>query len=230
MITRDIASVYRLIKKHFETVDSPVARFMKVRTNDPFRTLVAAVLSARSRDDSTLKVCARLFERMATFADIDAFPAEELERELHPLGFFRAKTRMLKALPEAVRTLYGGRIPDTVEELVRLPGVGRKVANLIVGEAFNKPAICVDVHVQRICNRLGLISTKTPLETERELRRLLPKRVWRAWNRYLVAFGQTRCLPVNPTCPACPLLRYCDTGRSRTQTRISPSPRLFHKA
>lgn len=226
----DIPSVYRVLKRHFERHDSPVKRFMAVRTNDPFRTLIAAVLSARSRDENTMKVCARLYERIRSFEDIDRFPTVELERELHPLGFFRAKTKMLKALPEVIRTQFNGRIPDTIEELIRLPGVGRKVANLIVGEAFNKPAICVDVHVQRICNRLGLVATQTPPATEMELRRILPKRVWRSWNRYLVAFGQTRCLPVNPKCGDCALLRYCPTGQSRIQTRISPSPRLFHKA
>jgi endonuclease-3 len=216
MTLDDIPVVFKALRIHYETHDSPVARFIAVRTNDPFRVLVSTILSARSRDDNTLKVCARLFERLRTFEDLERMPVGELVRELHPLGFFNAKTRMLKALPAAVKTLYGGVIPETVEELVRLPGVGRKTANLVVAEAFNKPALCVDVHVQRICNRLGLIRTTTALETEMELRRILPKRLWRSWNRYLVAFGQTHCLPVNPKCPTCPLLAYCDTGRSTT--------------
>ncbi len=211
----DIPAVYRAIKRYYETHDSPVARFIAVRTNDPFRVLVSTILSARSRDETTLKVSARLFERIRTFEDLDRMPVKELERELHPLGFFNSKTRMLKALPAAMKTLFGGIIPQTVEELVQLPGVGRKTANLVVAEAFNKPALCVDVHVQRICNRLGLIKTRTPLETENELRRLLPRRLWRSWNRYLVAFGQTQCLPVRPKCHTCPLLNYCDTGRAR---------------
>jgi endonuclease III len=214
MMPRDIPAVYRGLKRHFKTHRSPVSDFVATRTNDPFRILVSTVLSARSRDTSTLKVCATLFERIKNFEKLRRFPAAELERVLHPLGFFRAKTRHLKALPEAVERLFGGRIPDTVEELVRLPGVGRKTANLVVSEAFGKPGICVDVHVHRICNRLGLIKTKTPRETEMELRRMLPLRYWRGWNRYLVAFGQTRCLPRNPKCPACPLLRYCVTGRA----------------
>ncbi|MFO7534881.1 MAG: endonuclease III [Kiritimatiellia bacterium] len=209
-----IPAVYRALRRYYETHDSPVAAFAAVRTNDPFRVLVSTILSARSRDASTAKVCAKLFERLKTFADIERMPAGELERELHPLGFFHAKTMSLKALPAAVRTLFGGRIPETVEELVLLPGVGRKTANLIVAEAFDKPALCVDVHVQRICNRLGLIKTRNPLETEKALRNLLPVRYWKSWNRYLVAFGQTLCLPVRPRCATCPILRYCDWGLS----------------
>jgi endonuclease-3 len=208
----DIPVVHRALRRYYETHDSPVAAFAAVRTNDPFRVLVSAILSARSRDASTAKVCAKLFERLKTFEDIERLPAGELERELHPLGFFHAKTVSIKALPAAVRTLFGGRIPQTVEELVLLPGVGRKTANLIVAEAFDKPALCVDVHVQRICNRLGLISTRNPLETEKALRNLLPVRYWKSWNRYLVAFGQTLCLPVRPRCTTCPILRHCDWG------------------
>jgi endonuclease III len=210
MTPADIPAVYRKLKKYFETHPSPVAEFIATRTNDPFRILVASVLSARSRDASTLKVCAKLFGRIASFDDLAREPAAELEKELHPLGFFRAKTRLLKALPEAVQRLFNGRIPDTIEELVQLPGVGRKVANLIVAEAFDKPGICVDVHVHRICNRLGLIRTRTVRETENELRRLLPVRYWKTWNRYLVAFGQTQCLSRHPRCASCPIRRYCD--------------------
>jgi endonuclease III len=209
----DIPAVYRALKRYFDTHRSPVGDFIATRTNDPFRVLIATVLSARSRDASTLKVCARLFERVATFDDLARMPAAELEKELHPLGFFRSKTRLLKALPEAVQRLFDGRIPDTIEELVQLPGVGRKTANLIVAEAFDKPGMCVDVHVQRICNRLGLIRTRTPRETENELRRLLPVRYWKTWNRYLVAFGQTQCLPRHPKCSICPIRRYCDFGQ-----------------
>lgn len=217
MKSADIPAVYKALKRHYNTHDSPVARFAVVRGNDPFRVLVSTILSARSRDASTLQVCAKLFRKLRTFEDIEQMPSSELEQELHPLGFFRSKTVMLKALPAAVKTLYGGRIPDTVDELVRLPGVGRKTANLIVGEAFNKPAMCVDVHVQRICNRLGLIRTKTALNTERALRRLLPEPYWKTWNRYLVAFGQTQCLPINPKCPTCPILMYCVTGQKRVK-------------
>ncbi len=213
MTPDDVPVVYRRLKQYFETHPSPVADFIATRTNDPFRVLVATILSARSRDAMTLHVCARLFKRVTTFDDLARMPVESLEKELHPLGFFRSKTRLLKALPEAVSRLFKGRIPETIEELVQLPGVGRKTANLIVMEAFDKPGMCVDVHVQRICNRLGLIRTRTPRETENRLRDLLPMRYWKTWNRYLVAFGQTQCLPRTPRCSNCPLRSYCVTGR-----------------
>ena len=109
---------------------------------------------------------------------------------------------------------FGGRIPQTVEELCELPGVGRKTANLVVVLGFDKPGICVDVHVHRICNRLGLLRTDTPFETEMALRSLLPLRYWKTWNSYLVAFGQTQCRPVNPHCATCPLRPHCNTGKT----------------
>lgn len=124
---------------------------------------------------------------------------------------------MLKRLPDAVKTLYGGVIPQTIEELIKLPGVGRKTANLVVTEAFDKHGICVDVHVHRISNRLGLIKTRTPEETEIVLRQLLPKRYWKTWNRFLVAFGQTLCLPRNPRCSVCPLYDCCQRVGVRGQ-------------
>ncbi len=134
---------------------------------------------------------------------------ETIERLIYPVGFYRTKARHLKRLPGVLRERFGGRVPDTVEELTELPGVGRKTANLVVALGFGKPAICVDVHVHRITNRLGLVSTRTPLETEMELRRILPVRYWRTWNSYLVAFGQTRCTPRRPRCDGCPLAVWC---------------------
>jgi len=212
MTRRDIPAVYRRLQRHFETHPSPVAAFIAGRTRDPFRVLVATILSARSRDERTLQVCARLFDRVQNLRELARVPQDRLERVLHPLGFFRTKARLLKALPEAVERLYGGRIPDTVEELVLLPGVGRKTANLVVSEAFDKPGLCVDVHVHRICNRLGLVQTRTPRDTEMALRAILPRRYWSGWNRYLVAFGQTQCRPRRPLCGSCPIRRYCAAG------------------
>ena len=112
-----------------------------------------------------------------------------------------------------LREKFGGTLPNTVEALCELPGVGRKTANLTVAVGFNLPAICVDVHVHRITNRWGLIKTKTPLDTEMALRALLPKRYWKTWNSHLVSFGQTRCFPRNPNCTDCPIKKYCPSAR-----------------
>jgi endonuclease III len=171
---------------------------------------VAAILSSRTKDETTAEVCGRLFPRAGTLKALARLSVPELERLIFPVGFYRTKARMLHRLPRVVDELFGGRIPGIVEELVRLPGVGRKVANLVVAEAFGRPAICVDVHVHRICNRLGLLRTRNPFETEMALRRILPVRYWTTFNPFLVAFGQTVCLPVRPKCAECAIRRYCD--------------------
>ena len=206
----DVVPVHRALRAYFESRHTPVADFMDVRTFDPFRVLVATILSARTKDQTTTLVSERLFKQVTSLADLRRLPLPKLERLIYPVGFYRTKARMLKQLPDTADALFGGRIPDTVEELVRLPGVGRKTANLVVTEAFDKPGICVDVHVHRSCNRLGLLRTRTPLETEMKLRAVLPKRYWKTWNRYLVAYGQTLCLPRGPKCPECVIRRYCD--------------------
>lgn len=182
---------------------------MKARTSDPFRTLVAAILSARTKDETTTAVFRGLSRCVTQAADLRRFPVKELERLIYPVGFYRTKARHLKRLPDALDRLFGGRIPGTIEELVQLPGVGRKVANLVVTEAYDKPGICVDIHVHRISNRLGLVATRSPHGTEKALRRLLPPRYWKTWNRYLVAFGQTLCTPRYPHCDVCPIRQYC---------------------
>jgi endonuclease III len=204
-----IPAIHRRLKQYFEKTQSPVARFMEVRTLDPFRVLVATILSARTKDQTTTQATGRLFKEIQSLDDLDSIPLKELEALIFPVGFYRTKARMLKKLPAAVSTLFGGSIPQTVEELVKLPGVGRKTANLVVTEAFDKHGICVDVHVHRISNRLGLLTTTTPEQTETTLRQVLPKRYWKTWNRFLVAFGQTLCLPRNPRCGLCPIFEFC---------------------
>ncbi len=222
----DIGPVHRALKRYFDSRQSPVAEFMEVRTFDPYRVLVGTILSSRTKDQTTTSVCDRLFKQAPSLAALRQLPPQDLERLIFPVGFYRTKARMLGKLPDAVDTLFGGRIPDTVEELVRLPGVGRKTANLVVTEAFDKHGICVDVHVHRISNRLGLLATTTPLETEMALRRLLPKRYWKTWNRYLVAYGQTLCLPRGPKCGTCVIRRYCDrVGVGVDREPASPSSR-----
>jgi endonuclease III len=151
-----------------------------------------------------------LFRTVKKPRDFDRLSVPQLEKLIFPIGFYHTKARHLKQLPGALNALFDGRIPDRIEDLVQLPGVGRKVANLVRAVAFDKPAICVDVHVHRICNRLGLLKTRDPFETEMTLRKILSVRYWITWNSYLVSFGQTVCAPVGPRCSLCPLTRYCD--------------------
>jgi endonuclease III len=221
----DIRAVYGVLKKEFARFRMPVVDIIELQTKDPFKVLVTTILSARTKDETTTVAARRLFSYVKTAADLDKIPGSRLERLIFPVGFFRTKARMLKLLPGALDELFGGSIPDSVDELIKLPGVGRKTANLVVAVAFRKPAICVDVHVHRICNRLGYLRTKTPFKTEMRLRDILPKHLWLMFNSYLVSFGQHTCFPVNPRCDRCPIVAWCgriDVVTSRpTNAQIS---------
>lgn len=209
MTVADIPAVHRRLKAAFHAQRAPILDLVAAQTRDPFRILVGTILSARTKDACTAGACVRLFARAATPEAIEALSVETIGQLIFPVGFYRTKARMLKRLPGVLRQRFGGRLPETVEALCELPGVGRKTANLVVALGFGKPAICVDVHVHRITNRLGLVATATPLETEMALRRLMPERYWRTWNSYLVAFGQMRCTPRRPRCEGCPLAAWC---------------------
>ena len=199
----------------YSQAQAPIMDLVAAQTQDPYRILVGTILSARTQDRTTAAAIGRLFPVAPNLAALEQLPVEEIERLIFPVGFFREKARHLKALPGVLRERFGGVIPQSVEELVELPGVGRKTANLVVALAFGKPAICVDTHVHRINNRLGIVRTKTPLETERALRKLLPERLWCAWNALFVSFGQTRCRPVGPRCDGCPIAALCPQQKSK---------------
>ena len=210
MELHDLPAVTRHLKKAFLANQAPIVEFVHAQTRDPFKVLVATILSARTRDEMTTKVVQRLFPAVGSLADLKKTPLMRLEKLLFPVGFYRMKAKHLKELPAVLDRKFAGVIPETVEELCELPGVGRKTANLVVAIAFDKPAICVDVHVHRISNRFGLVKTKTPFETEMALRALLPVRYWKSWNSYLVSYGQTRCAPRRPRCSDCPIGEWCD--------------------
>ena len=230
MTLEDVPKVNSLLKKEFKAHAAPIIELIEAQTHDPFCVLVGTILSARTKDQCTAGAVKRLFSRMggtATPDALEAIPVPELEKLIFPVGFYHDKARHLHALPKVLRERFGGVLPHTVEELCELPGVGRKTANLTVAVGFNLPAICVDVHVHRITNRLGLIRTKTPLETEMELRRILPVRYWKTWNSHLVSFGQTRCFPRNPDCQGCPIRPFCPSntvgpGFSRSNASNDP--------
>jgi endonuclease III len=206
----DIPAAHRILKREFEKGRAPIIELIQAQTKDPFKVLVATILSSRTKDETTAAATRRLFAEVETLEDLQRISQEKLEKLIFPVGFYRVKSKQLKALPKALEKHFDGIIPSTVEELCALPGVGRKTANLVVSVAFNLPAICVDVHVHRISNRMGLLRTKTPLDTEMTLRKILPKRYWQSWNRFLVSFGQTICKPVGPQCNGCPLHPHCD--------------------
>ena len=207
------------LKREFHAHSAPIIELIEAQTHDPFCVLVGTILSARTKDACTTAAVKRLFATAAGehFApsDLERLEEAEIERLIYPVGFYRDKARHLKKLPIVLRERFGGVLPNTVEELCELPGVGRKTANLTVAVGFDLPAICVDVHVHRICNWLGLVKTKTPLETEMELRRILPVKYWKTWNSHLVSFGQTRCDPAHPKCTGCPISQFCHSPKKK---------------
>lgn len=201
--------MYKILETRFKEFPTPVVDFIEAQTKDPFKILVATILSARTKDGTTTKVVKELFKKVTKIEDLDEIPSQELEKMLYPVGFYKHKTEYLKALPKVLREEFNNQIPEEIEQLIKLPGVGRKTANLVRAIAFKKPAVCVDVHVHRIFNRLGMIRTKNPLETEMTLRKELPVKYWINFNSYFVAFGQNLCTPLKPKCSECPIYDGC---------------------
>jgi len=176
---------------------------------DPFRILITCLLSLRTKDETTLPAARRLFRLAKTPEAMLSLKPRAIEQAIYPVGFYRTKARTILEVCRALLERYGGKVPDRLEELLTLKGVGRKTANLVVTRAYGKPGICVDTHVHRIANRWGYVKTKTPEETEMALRKKLPKRHWLVFNDLLVAFGQNVCRPISPLCSRCPVERDC---------------------
>lgn len=211
----DFAAIDRALKQEFKAHSAPIIELIEAQTHDPFCVLVGTILSSRTKDACTAGAVRRLFayageaSQPVLMKALEKVPVARLEKIIYPVGFYHDKAKHLKALPKVLKEKFGGVLPNTVEELCELPGVGRKTANLTVAVGFDLPAICVDVHVHRITNRLGLIKTKSPFETEMALRKILPVKYWKTWNSHLVSFGQTRCAPRGPKCGDCPIAKFC---------------------
>ncbi len=205
----DIDAVMEQLAIHFHTVKTPIVDLIQVKTKDPFKVLVATILSARTKDETTSKVSEALFKVVKNHHDLKKISYDELNQIIWQVGFHNTKAKHLKELPDVLDKEFGGKVPSEIDDLLKLPGVGRKTANLVRTVAFQLPAICVDVHVHRISNRWGYIKTKTPLESEMALREKLPEKHWLNYNSHLVAFGQNLCTPRNPKCSQCPIHQYC---------------------
>ena len=176
---------------------------------DPFKILIGTILSARTRDENTTKVVNKLFARFKTPEEIASADIQEIKEIIHSIGFYNVKAKRIKQVSQILLSKFGGQVPDEMDSLLELPGVGRKTANCVLVYAFNKPAIPVDVHVHRISNRLGLVSTKIAEQTELELNKIVDKRLWTKVNDTFVMYGQNICLPVKPACKLCDLKRIC---------------------
>jgi len=209
MIDKNFKEIFHILEEEFENNYMPLDDLIEVKENDKFRILIATILSARTKDQVTSIVCRRLFNKVKNFKDLSRLDVSEIEKLIYPVGFYKTKAKHLKELPKIILKEFNGEIPDNMDKLLKLPGVGRKTANLVLATAFDKDAICVDTHVHRISNRLGWVKTKNPGETEIVLMEVLPKEYWKDVNYTLVAHGQRVCSPINPYCSRCKIKKYC---------------------
>jgi endonuclease III len=186
-------------------VDSIIKEYGK----DPFLVLISCLLSLRAKDSSTIIICRNLFKIAKTPQQILKIPLSKLEKIIFKSGFYKNKAKSILHVCSVLIEKYNGKVPKTSEELLSIKGIGPKTANLILGQAFRIPAICVDTHVHRISNRLGLVKTKTPEQTLEALEKVLPKKYWTHWNNLLVQWGQNVCTPTSPFCSTCKISKYC---------------------
>ena len=204
----DIAEVIRRLRRTRHAWN-PTALAEFADAGDPFRVLIACILSLRTQDTTTGPAAARLFAVADTPERLLTLTPARIAELIYPVGFYRTKAQVILGICRDLLAHHGGRVPDTIEALLKLDGVGRKTANLVVTMGFNKPGICVDTHVHRISNRLGYVRTRTPEETEMALRATLPRRFWIGYNDLLVSFGQNVCMPISPKCSTCPVSALC---------------------
>ncbi|MGB9790429.1 MAG: endonuclease III [Thermotoga caldifontis] len=179
-------------------------------SSDPFRILICTILSQRTRDENTEKACAKLFARYSDAYELAEADPEDLYELIRESGMYRQKAERIVRVARTIVERFGGKVPDNLEELLQLPGVGRKTANIVLYHAFNQPAIAVDTHVHRISNRLGLVKSKKPEETEQQLMKIVPKDLWGPLNGSMVEFGRRICLPIKPKCEVCPVSGDCE--------------------
>jgi endonuclease-3 len=180
------------------------------KQRDPFKVLISCILSLRTQDRTTGGASKRLFKLASDIKTMSELPVKEIERAIYPVGFYRVKAKRIKEISKVLMRDYDSKVPDNLDELLKLKGVGRKTANLVLTLGYKKPGICVDTHVHRITNRWGYVKTKTPEQTEISLRKKLPKKYWLEINGLLVAFGQRICRPISPLCTQCSINSYCE--------------------
>lgn len=204
----NIDKIVELLKK----AKQPQSDFVKLMDSfkDPYLVLIACILSLRTNDKTTYPATLRMLELGKTPKDFANCDVKELEKAIYPVGFYSNKAKQIVELSKILVKKYNSKVPDSIEELCKFNGVGRKTANLTLSLGFNKPAICVDVHVHRIFNRIGYVNTKNPDDTEFKLREILPEKYWIDINTLLVTHGQNICKPQKPMCDKCPIKKFCN--------------------
>ncbi|MEW6238793.1 MAG: endonuclease III [Candidatus Omnitrophota bacterium] len=218
MNNNSIHEIVRILRQEVLKWKTPAVSVVAEDSRNPFYVLISCLLSLRTKDETTAEAFTRLKRRAQTPQGILRLPEEELARIIYPVGFYNQKAKTLREVSRVLIDEYNGEVPNSIDELLKLKGVGHKTANLVVTLGFNKPGICVDTHVHRIPNRWGYIATKTPKHSEIALREKLPPEYWIEFNDLLVTFGQNVCLPISPKCSQCRLAAYCErknVARSR---------------
>jgi endonuclease III len=207
MRSNDIDHVIRILRKDIRHWPVPaLAHYLET----PFTVLISCILSLRTQDKTTDAASERLFAIASTPQGMLETPAKVIEKAIYPVSFYRVKTKNIHAISEQLLTRFEGNVPSKLEDLLELPGVGRKTANIVVTLGFRKPGIAVDTHVHRISNRLGYVRTKNADDTEMALRKKLPVRYWVTFNDLLVTYGQNLCKPISPFCSRCNIVQYCE--------------------
>lgn len=224
MKDKDIDEVMTILIAETKKMPMPIVTEIKLTSGrDAYKILVSTMLSLRTKDSTTRDASIRLFEKAANPKDMLKIPEETISELIYPVGFYKVKAKSILETSQILIDKYNGVVPDSIDELLTLKGVGRKTANLVVTEAYDKDGICVDTHVHRISNRLGYISTKNPLETEMALRGKLPKKYWRIYNDTLVVYGQNLCKPISPNCYLCKITEYCKYYKEKSKNEIQKS-------
>ena len=204
----DIDTVLKIIEQENKQFVEPIVTTIS-RKRTPFHVLISCLLSLRTKDQTTREASHRLFAVADNPEDMMKIPTQKLEKLIYPVGFYRTKSRKIKGICKVLVESYQSKVPDEIDDLLTLNGVGRKTANLVVTLGYKKPGICVDTHVHRITNRWGYVKTKNPHETEFALREKLPRKYWLTINDLLVTFGQNICVPISPKCSICPVNIFC---------------------
>ncbi len=210
MNTEKLEKVIHILKKEVKKWNVPIITLIAQTKKDPYRVLIGTVLSLRTKDQVTANACERLFAIADTPEMMVKLSENEIEKLIYPAGFYITKAKNIKLISKKLLDEFDGKVPDEIDTLLTFPNVGRKTANLVLTEGYNKPAMCVDSHVHIISNRFGYVKTKKPQETEFALRKKLPLQYWGEYNYLLVAFGQNTCTSFSPKCSQCPVRQYCE--------------------
>jgi endonuclease-3 len=209
MTDREIHSAIRTLRREVPKWQTPIVTLVAENSESPFQVLISCILSLRTQDTTTAQASRRLFVLAETPETMARLSIQKIEKAIFPVGFYHTKAKVIRDICRRLIKEYAGKVPDEIDELLKLKGVGRKTANLVVTLGYRKPGICVDTHVHRISNRWGYLRTKNPKETEFALRAKLPKQYWLEYNDLLVTFGQHLCRPISPMCSRCSVKRYC---------------------